>query len=731
MPDIAALKSAARAAIVIPAVFAVADKVIQQPQTSLLAAFGSFAMLVLVDFAGPPRSRLTAYLGLGVVGAILISLGTMCSRTPWLAAVVMALVGFTVLFSGVLGGYFAAGATGAILTFVLPVTIPAPNSALPDRLEGWGLAVGAGICAVMLLWPPGRRTGMQRQAAQTLRAVADLADAGPDQVEERSRLAREAVDGLGRRLLGTQHRPKGPTAPTAALASLPDELDWLLSFLAPSAGSPPLELACAEDAEAMAATAAVLRAGAATLDGLKDRPDFARLDAARDAVARAVLRRIPELPARGADDAVPEVLGPPFRIRLVTYSARQVAGYALLASGAAAPELGDTDLAEQAAPHAHGTTEHFAVEHASVGSVWFQNSVRGAVGLAIAVYVAERSGLQHSFWVVLGTLSVLRSNALGTGSTIISALAGTAVGIVAGALLVIGIGTHETVLWGVLPIAILIAAYAPRAISFAAGQAGFTVVLFVLFNLIQPVGWRVGLIRVEDVAIGFAISLGVGLLFWPRGAGALMRKDLAEAYARSADYVDATARQLTDGADAALAARAGRAADAALHRLDDAFRQYLAERSATEVNVESVGALVGGALRVRRAAQSLAAFARMKDGGVRLERCGENLDRELHALQAWYVSLGYALMNRRTIPPPHIRDTDGRARLLACVREAAHGGDEATVHSAFALLWVTQHVDNLWRLESHLGERASAEREAEAMDARALLTFGRLRRRSA
>src|SRR5207302_10697928 len=248
-------------------------------------------------------------------------------------------------------------------------------------------------------------------------------------------------------------------------------------------------------------------------------------------------------------------------------------------------------------------------------------SIRGAAGLAVAVYIAQRSGLQHSFWVVLGTLSVLRSNALGTGWSILSALAGTAVGIVVGALLVIGIGTHDAVLWGVLPVAILLSAYAPRAISFAAGQAGFTVVLFVLFNIIQPVGWRVGLVRVEDVAIGFAISLGVGLLFWPRRAGALLRDDLAAAYARGADYVVATARQLIEGGDTRDAARAGRAADAALHRLDDAFRQYLAERSATAFNVEDVAALVGGALRVRRAAQSPTSLARLARGATRLAPC--------------------------------------------------------------------------------------------------------------
>jgi uncharacterized membrane protein YccC len=342
--------------------------------------------------------------------------------------------------------------------------------------------------------------------------------------------------------------------------------------------------------------------------------------------------------------------------------------------------------------------------------VWFQNSVRGAAGLALAVYIAQRTGLQHGFWVVLGTLSVLRSNALGTGWSILSALAGTAVGLVVGALLVIGIGTHETVLWGVLPIAVLLAAYAPRAISFAAGQAAFTVVLFVLFNIIQPVGWSVGLVRAEDVAIGFAISLGVGLLFWPRGAGAILRGDLAAAYGRSADYVVATARHLIEGGGLDDAARAGRTADAALHRLDDAFRQSLAERSATASKVEDVAALVGGASRVRRSAQSLTSLAHMADGETRLERCGRHLDREVNTLHSWYVTLGDALVNGRPVPPPHTRDTEGSLRLLDCVRGAARGRDHTTVNASLVLLWASQHLDNLWRLEAHLAERANASR---------------------
>ena len=495
----------------------------------------------------------------------------------------------------------------------------------------------------------------------------------------------------------------------AALASLPDELDWLLSFLAPSDELPALDLVCAEDEEALAAAAALLRASARRLEGRQEPLDFTRLDAARDAVAQALVRRLPELPADTPEGEAPKALESPFRIRAVTYSARQVAGYALLATGAEAPELDRSDVAHpRTARAALETTEQLALEHASPRSVWFQNSVRGAAGLAIGVFIAQRTGLQHGFWVVLGTLSVLRSNALGTGWSVVSALAGTAVGIVIGALLVIAIGTHEAVLWAVLPVAILLAAYAPRAISFAAGQAGFTVVLFVLFNIIQPVGWRVGVVRVEDVAIGFAISLGVGLLFWPRGAGALLRADLAAAYIRGADYVLATTQQLIDGRGSEEAARAARSADAALHRLDDAFRQYLTERSAGAYDMEDVGALVGGASRVRRAALSLSTLGLMADGGTRLQSCGENLERELHALQSWYVTLGYSLENGRPVPPPHIRDAEGTSRLLACIRRAAAGRDKETVKAALMLLWASQHLDNLWRLEAHLGERARA-----------------------
>ena len=129
-----------------------------------------------------------------------------------------------------------------------------------------------------------------------------------------------------------------------------------------------------------------------------------------------------------------------------------------------------------------------AARHASPRSVWFRSSARGAVALAAAVPSPTCLDVQHGFWVVLGTLSVLRTNAAATGATVLRALAGTVVGFAVGAALMLAIGTGPTALWIALPIAVLVAAYAPGTAPFAVGQAAFTVTVVVLFNLLVPAG---------------------------------------------------------------------------------------------------------------------------------------------------------------------------------------------------------------------------------------------------
>src|SRR5271167_67018 len=106
-PDLAALRRAGRAAIVMPAVFALGEEVIGDPTLALFGAFGSFAMLLLVDFRGPMVERQRNQATLVVACCALICLGTLVSQSAWLAAVSMAAVAFVVLFVAVVSSVAA------------------------------------------------------------------------------------------------------------------------------------------------------------------------------------------------------------------------------------------------------------------------------------------------------------------------------------------------------------------------------------------------------------------------------------------------------------------------------------------------------------------------------------------------------------------------------------------------------------------------------------------------
>jgi uncharacterized membrane protein YccC len=267
------------------------------------------------------------------------------------------------------------------------------------------------------------------------------------------------------------------------------------------------------------------------------------------------------------------------------------------------------------------------------------------------VLVAKETGVQHGFWVVLGTLAVLRSNALGTGATALRALAGTSLGFIVGGALLVGIGDNVTALWIVLPFAVLLASYAPLRISFLAGQAAFTVLLAVLFNIVQPTGWRVGLVRVEDVAIGCAVSLVAGFLLWPRGAGPVVSVDLADAYRSGVTYLSSAVHSLigqhaTLGQQAVSESAAGDAT-AASRRLDVAFRVYLAEQGTKLVHRDELASLVGGASRLLLTANSLATLPLRTDLSAGGNEGDERLlDAELHRLSTAFAKIADDLSPR-------------------------------------------------------------------------------------
>jgi uncharacterized membrane protein YccC len=730
-----ALKNAIRAAIVVPVAFVLGLKVFGLPQMALFGAFGSIGMLVFVDFGGTTAARLLAYLGLLAGGCLTIGLGTLCSHTTWLAVVVMALVGFAVLFAGVIDGYLAAASLVLILTFVIAAMVPAEVGELPDRLAGWGVAGALSLTAIFGLWPGRPPDQLRRTAAAAIEALAELIEAmraavrggeGPEAKEAEEELADfsaaayEATVAARNAFVAFPHRPSGVGGRTAALGRLVDDLDWFdaLAREQPAPAAVSAGFAAERDAVEASVPAALRRAAERlrTNDPGDEGRELRGLADDHQAIGRAFLAELAE--HRVEDDAkrVTAELNEAYRLRGLAFAALQIGRHAVQAAGGEAPR-------EPTLTGAGGglrTGRRIAGSHRRMGSVWLRNSVRGAAGLALAVLVAKVTNAQNGFWVVLGTISVLRSSALATGTTVVEAITGTVIGIVVGGLIVAALGAEPGLLWAVLPFAVLLGAYSPRAISFTAGQAAFTIVIVVLFNLLNPVGWSVGVVRIEDVAIGCAVSLVTGFLFWPRGAADVLRESIGSAYETAAAYLDTTiATMLGVRAAGPIEPTAVEASEAAL-RLDETVREYLAENGSARRDLDALARLVGGATRVRRVARlmhdasGLAPLAPLDSQAAWVAAVCGPFDQEWAARRDWFAAFGRAIEAGEEPPAPEpgapARTAGPTSRLNRDVgpEVVLDGAGKSGIPPGLAIAWAERHLEGLLALEPPLNEAAHA-----------------------
>jgi uncharacterized membrane protein YccC len=741
--DLAALRRAGRTAIVMPAMFALGQKVIANPQLATFAAFGSFAMLLLVDFGGTMRERLQAQAALAILGGAFVCLGTLASQSVWIAALAMALVGFLVIFAGVVSSVLAGASTSLLLSFILSVTNAAPLSALPDRLAGWGMAAGAALIAIALLWPAPARGPLRaaavsacRSLAARLRSEVALRLSGGEETldDEHKRAVHDsqaALAALRRAFLATPYRPTGLSTPARTIVRLVDELDWVGTIVAYSARSmehlPVDRRVCA----LKLAAAHVLERGADLLaatggDCAELRAAMAELTERLDTMERGATYDLPvrRLSPANADASQASefltALDPSFRAQELAFAVSALARNIDLTAAAERRGWLQRLLGRQpeGLPGTLVAAQERAGAHVDRNSVWLHNSLRGAAALGLAVFVANETGLQHSFWVVLGTLSVLRSSALNTGQNAIRGLLGTIAGFLIGALLLAVLGTNTTLLWFLLPPAILLAGVAPAAISFAAGQAGFTLTLVFLFNIIQPIGWRVGLLRVEDIAIGCAVSLLVGALFWPRGAGAALRRALADAYTDSAAYLSSAVDfallccDMTGDAPPAPDDDAARAA-AAARRLDDTFRGYLAERGAKPIPMAEVTTLLTGVGGLRLAADAILELWQREDGSPGGDRSAarQELLQASKRLEGWYDDFARSLASGQAPHAPLSHDRSADGRLVDAVRRDLHDEDGRTSATAVRMIWTGDHLDAARRLQKAIVGPAGAAAE--------------------
>jgi uncharacterized membrane protein YccC len=592
---------AARATVVIPSLFAITDKVVGDPQMALFATFGGFGTLIFASFGGSRRDKLTAHAGLAVAGSLALIIGTLVSRTTWLAAVVTVPVAFAIFFAGIGGPNAASGTTAAMLAYVLPVASVGGAATIPSRLEGWWLASAAGTIAVLLLSPHAPGSRLRAAAADLAGELAGVVRAAAGGEPTKPDAMRAAKERLLAAFTAAPFRPTGLAVSDQALSRLVQMLEWGATQASDSFdGHIDLAKSCAADRALLGTAAGLFDDTRALLAGQAAEPDFAALEAARAGSAA----HLSELSGRAGEPDSRLAAAQAVHAQAIAVVALGAAADALIASRRASFETTVETLITTSGLTGLAGAVALVRRHATFRSVWFLNSLRAAVALAAAVAVADLSGVQHGFWVVLGTLSVLRTSATSTGATAWRGLAGTLVGFIVGAALLIAIGTNPDALWAVLPVAVLVAAYAPGTTPFTVGQAAFTVTIVVLYNLLAPVGWTVGLLRIEDVAIGCAVSLVVGMLFWPRGVSGVVGDDLADAFRSGAAYltqaVEWALSELMVPPSAALTA-----ASTAV-RLDDAMRGYLTEQGSKRLRKEDLWTLLNAASRLRLTAYSLA-----------------------------------------------------------------------------------------------------------------------------
>jgi uncharacterized membrane protein YccC len=720
-PRLVALHRALRSATVIPATFAVTLLVIRDLQVATFAVFGCFALLVLADFGGARRPRALAYIAATLAGGALVALGTLVSPIAAVGAAVMLVLAFGLSFAGVFGGYLAAAQTALLLAFVLSVSIPATVSAIPTRVEGWMLAGSVATLAGVFFWPWFEKVALRQRAADVCVAVATLVSAerggpGAGELAGLADAARAAVSAVRREYSRTSMRPAGPTRRDRAFVELVTQLEQVVDVSErPFHERPGSFRPCTDEGRRLAAAVnAALCASAVVLTGGPP-PDIRAVDQARREHRAALDRWMSdELAAGRAPQEVLQGIDVDHTLRVIAYLTIALSANAVIAVGGQPDDSFPLPAAIPRLDSVQGNVRRAARTlrtHLDPTSTVLHNSIRVAVGLAFSVLLARTLGLNHAFWVVLGTLSVLRSNALGTGRTTVQALTASVLGFVVGGLFTALAGRNTAVMWAALPVAIFVASYASSTLGFMAGQAAFTLMLIIVFNLISPVGWQVGLLRVEDIAVGTGISVVVGLLLWPRGARRDVTRATAAFYRAVSTYLDEAFSQvlglgrvpdLTQLRDEAVRAR---------DRAGEAFDVFLNERGAKPLQPQTAARLVSAGSQALLAGDLLIVVA--ADLGYRARTCPDGaatVETEVRTLLDGLRQFGNELARGTGGPAVGRPSTDAlRDAALGCMSRAA---DDEAARGAMAVVIAGEWVQNLARMEADLEQPVKSALQA-------------------
>lgn len=174
--NMAGLGRGLRTAIVVPSLVALGLFVIKQPQMAGYSVFGTFAHLVMVNYARNPRRRSLEAITLTLVGAILVVLGGLTSVNSGIAVTGAMIAGFLSKYPALAKGHFATVRNALLLAFMMAVAVPTSLHNLLPELAGWLLAGFVAQPVLRLLWIPIR----PRQTNDQVPTAGETTDISPN-----------------------------------------------------------------------------------------------------------------------------------------------------------------------------------------------------------------------------------------------------------------------------------------------------------------------------------------------------------------------------------------------------------------------------------------------------------------------------------------------------------------------------------------------------------------------
>ncbi|MEU5424669.1 FUSC family protein [Streptomyces olivoreticuli] len=552
---------------------------LHDPVIAMYSIFGALPLIMFCQVPGAPRERTRTLLTALPVGALLVTAGTLLAVSSWAAACGMFVVGFVISYCSVGGPRLTGLATAFQLYYVLPCFPPYAPETLGSRLLGLTLGVLLTVLAERFLWPEPAPEPYRMRLAGAAAAIADCTRAAADRLAAGSgaplppdarAAADRALDGVRLSRVPLMERPVSPAARVralrhthAAIRHVMDQLDRLFTGTGGAPGAPPATLALLRHTESgLRRAAAALRAGTAEDDGT--------LPEELDAFDAARAETLPGATAgRLRQDAV---------VRAVAEGARLVTEAARIALGGRPPG-GRTPRS----PFTYAATPATVLwwrrlrMHLTLRSVHLQNALRVAAALACARLLVGALGLAHGFWVLLATLSLMRTSAADTRAGLGPAFAGTAVGAAVAAGLLYLVGEVPLFYAVALLVVVLVGFTVAPLLGPAWIQGVFTLAFVLIFTQLSTADWRISEVRIVDVLLGGAIGAVASLLAWPHGGQGELRRDMADFLARGA----ASCR--------AVIARLGGAPGPADLLLPVRHAMHFAEASSAQYHIECGG----------------------------------------------------------------------------------------------------------------------------------------------